>query len=68
MDIKNIPYDDSLYRYRESGGNTYEEFWNSKSKSWEPTSDLTRLLVGGDCTLLQITEQSAKDLMLDNSE
>jgi hypothetical protein len=42
----------------------YEEFWNTSSQAWEPTTDLTKLLIGGDCSTLEITKESAQLLIL----
>lgn len=63
VDVENKPFPDALFRYREENELIYEEHWNAKARWWESTSYLTRLLVGGDCTVLQITEESAKDIL-----
>ena len=60
--VNNQPYENSLYRYRDFEDLVIEEFWNTILQIWEPTLELTRLLIGGDCTLIQITEESAKSL------
>ena len=65
-DVNNGPYSDSLFRYREDGELMYEERWNSKQKNWDPTTWLTRLLVGGDCTLVNISVGQAE--LLQNLE
>jgi hypothetical protein len=41
----------------------YEEFWNASSQAWEPTTELTKLLIGGDCSTLEITKESAQSLI-----
>jgi hypothetical protein len=61
-DVNNKPYSNSLFRYREEGAIIHEERWNSTNKKWEQTSYLTRLLTGGDCTLIEISAESAKNL------
>ena len=61
--MNNKPYSNSLFRYREEENLIYEEQWNSVDKNWEKTSHLTRLLTGGDCTLIQVTEEYAETLM-----
>ncbi len=40
----------------------YEEQWDRHSRNWEPTTLLTKLLTGGDCTLIEITEQAADSM------
>jgi hypothetical protein len=62
-DINNKPYENSLYRMREEVDLTHEEFWNTSSQAWEPTTDLTKLLIGGDCSTLEITKESAQLLI-----
>lgn len=67
VDANNKPYFDALFRYREEGALIYEEQWNSTNNNWESTSYLTRLLTGGDCTLTEVTEESAKNLAFPKS-
>lgn len=62
VDVENKPFSDALFRYRDENDLIYEEHWNAKARLWESTRYLTRLLVGGDCTVLQITEESAKEI------
>jgi hypothetical protein len=61
-DVENNPYPSSLYRYREEDELIYEEFWCTKSLAWIPTTELTRLLTGGDCSTMEITEEFAREL------
>ena len=65
-DITNKPYSGTLLRYRENNGLIYEENWNGKLKIWEPTTWLTRLLTGGDSTLVSISISQAE--LLQNLE
>jgi hypothetical protein len=58
----NKPFADSLFRYRQEDDLLYEEEWNQSSGIWEPTTTLTRLLTGGDCTLVEISEQIADSI------
>ena len=58
-DVNNMPYENSLYRYREENQLFLEEIWNAISQKWESTTYLTKLLTGGDCSTLEITEESA---------
>ncbi len=60
--MENVPYPASLYRYREDGELIYEEFWSLESLAWISTTELTRLLTGGDCTTIEITEEFARVL------
>ena len=62
FDVNNQPYPNSLFRYRGEGDLLYEEHWNSFTKTWEATSQLTRLLTGGDCTVMEITQDFANQL------
>ena len=62
VDINNQPYSNSLFRYREEADLIYEEYWNPATNTWNETSYLTRLLTGGDCTLIQVTEEFASNL------
>jgi len=48
---------------REEANLIHEEFWNTSSQAWEPTTDLTKLLIGGDCSTLEITKESAQLLI-----
>ena len=61
-DVFNEPYTDSLFRYRNEADLLYEEQWDKGSGKWEPTTQLTKLLTGGDCTLIEITEQTADSM------
>jgi hypothetical protein len=62
-DVNNKPYENSLYRMREDADLIYEELWNASAQAWEPTTELTKLLVGGDCSTLEITKESAQSLI-----
>ena len=44
----------------------YEELWNASSQTWESTTRLTKLLIGGDCSTLEITKESAEALVEDS--
>lgn len=62
FDVYDQPYPDALFRYREEGDLMYEEHWNSFTKTWDHTSHLTRLLTGGDCTVMEISQDFANQL------
>jgi hypothetical protein len=50
----------ALYRKRPADGIVHQEQWMPGAKSWETTTFLMRLLTGGDCTLEEITLDTAK--------
>lgn len=62
VDVDNKPFPGALFRYREENDLIHEEQLNIESKKWESTTYLTRMIVGGDSTVLQITEESAREL------
>ncbi len=64
VDVNNQPYSNSLYRYREEADLIHEEHWSSINKTWDRTNYLTKLLTGGDCTLTEVSERFAKNLMI----
>lgn len=49
----------ALYRYKYENDLILEEEWNPNTSVWEMTSNLTGLFVGGDCTLIEIQEETA---------
>ena len=49
----------ALYRYKYENDLILEEEWNPNTRVWEMTSNLTGLFVGGDCTLVEIQEETA---------
>ncbi len=65
-DIDNRPYPEALFRYRTEGGLIYEESWSSTTRTWEATTYLTKLLVGGDCSTMAITGEFADRLRESN--
>jgi len=48
-----------LWRHRSEGGLHYEEVWSARSKSWEPTLYLTKMIIGGECSLADMTAEQA---------
>ncbi len=67
-DADNAPYENSLFRVREENRLIHEEFWNQNKQIWEPTSELTKLRIGGDCSTLEITKESALLIILNNQK
>lgn len=49
-----------LWRYRNEGGLHYQEAWITKSKSWRDTSYLIKMIIGGECSLADMTPEQAK--------
>ena len=49
----------ALFRYKYENDLILEEEWNPNTSVWEMTSNLTGLFVGGDCTLMEIQEETA---------
>ena len=56
-DVTNEPYLNSLFRYNYLDNVVKEEYWDSSKKAWLSTSELTRLFVTGDCTLMEISKE-----------
>ena len=49
-----------LWRYRNEGGLHYQEAWITESKSWKNTSYLIKMIIGGECSLADMTPEQAK--------
>jgi hypothetical protein len=49
----------ALYRKRPADGLLYQERWMPSTSSWETTTTLMRLFIGGDCTLTEISFELA---------
>ena len=49
----------ALFRYKYENDLILDEEWNPNTSAWEMTSNLTRLFVGGDATLMEIQEETA---------
>ena len=52
-----------LYRYFTQDRFILEQRWGIKEKVWIPTTRLTRMLSGGECTLERIPIERAKQLV-----
>lgn len=52
-----------LWRYRNGEGLHYQEHWSPRTKSWEPTLHLTKMIIGGECSLADMTPEQAMDLI-----
>ena len=48
-----------LWRYRNEGGLHYQEHWSPRIKSWEPTLYLTKMVIGGESSLADMTPEQA---------
>jgi hypothetical protein len=49
-----------LWRYRNEAGQHFQEHWSPTSSSWELTSHLLRMIIGGECSLSDMTEDQAR--------
>lgn len=49
-----------LWRYRNEAGLHFQEHWSPTSGSWELTSYLLRMIIGGECSLSDMTEDQAR--------
>ena len=52
-----------LWRYRNEGGLHYQEHWSPRTKTWEATLHLTKMIIGGECSLADMTPDQAMDLI-----
>lgn len=48
-----------LWRYRNEGGMHFQESWNSRNNCWESTFYLTKMIIGGECSLADMTPEQA---------
>ena len=49
-----------LWRYRNEAGLHFQEHWSPVSKNWELTSYLLRMIIGGECSLADMTDDQAR--------
>ena len=49
-----------LWRYRNEAGLHFQEHWSPTSGNWELTSYLLRMIIGGECSLSDMTEDQAR--------
>ncbi len=49
-----------LWRYRYEADLIFQEQWNTTSKCWESTSYLLKMIIDGECSLADLTEDQAK--------
>jgi hypothetical protein len=49
-----------LWRYRNEADLIFQEHWSSASKSWESTDYLLKMIIGGECSLADMTEAEAR--------
>jgi hypothetical protein len=48
-----------LWRYRNEEGVHYQESWNARTQSWEDTNYLTKMIIGGESSLADMTVEQA---------
>ena len=59
IDINNFFYPGILWRYRNKGDKHFQESWSPKTKRWESTLYLTKMIIGGECSLADMTPEQA---------
>ncbi len=59
IDMDNYFYPGTLWRYRNEGNKHFQEFWSSRNKCWESTFYLTKMIIGGECSLADMTPEQA---------
>ncbi len=59
IDIDNYFYPNALWRYRNEGDKHFQEFWSPRDKCWESTFYLTKMIIGGECSLADMTPEQA---------
>lgn len=59
IDINNLFYPGILWRYRNEGDKHFQESWSPRSKCWESTFYLTKMIIGGECSLADMTPEQA---------
>lgn len=63
VDINEYFYPNRLWRWRNEDEGLYEEVWNSRTKSWQSTLYLTRMVTGGNAGLSDMPEEQARKLV-----
>ena len=63
IDIDNFFYPGILWRYRNEGDKHFQESWNPRDKCWESTFYLTKMIIGGECSLADMTSGQAMQLI-----
>ena len=63
IDIDNFFYPGILWRYKNKGDEHFQESWNPKTKRWESTFYLTKMIIGGECSLADMTPEQAMELI-----
>ena len=48
-----------LWRFRNDAGLNFQEHWSPRSKSWEDTRYLMKMIIGGECSLADMTPEQA---------
>ena len=57
--VHGTPYPDCLWRYRKTNHILFEERWIPAEKIWQSTTLLTGMIIHGECTLDEISEDFA---------
>jgi hypothetical protein len=64
-DAEGTMYADCLWRYISRDSLIFEHTWNANSKNWDMTTELTGMIVHGESSLVEISQQRAMDLVPD---
>lgn len=59
IDIDEHFYPGILWRYRNEGGMHFQESWSPRNNCWEATFYLTKMIIGGECSLADLTPEQA---------
>ena len=59
IDIDGYFRSEVLWRFRNEEGLNYQEAWNTRSKSWGDTRYLIKMIIGGECSLADMTVEQA---------
>jgi hypothetical protein len=51
-----------LWRYRYEADLIFQEQWNPVIKCWESTSYLLKMIIGGECSLADMSEDQARNV------
>jgi hypothetical protein len=63
VDMDEYFYPDHLWRWRSEQGLLYEEVWNCKQKSWNPTKYLSRIVFRGEPGVCDLPIEQAMKLI-----
>jgi len=62
-DVDGTLYAACLWRYTSRDNLIFEHTWNPNSENWDMTTELTGMIVHGESSLVEISQQRAMDLV-----